>query len=247
MIQSIILIAIACLTSGILYGCALLTKNNPELISGFKWGNTPEEIEEDKQWLKMQDKYMRLSAAVTLAGGIVTALLDSVALYIFFLCAPMLVCISYCHSKKPRRSLCDKLATNIAIGIAAVVLLCTVISLVYVCSTDLDATVSKDKIEFNGLYGVTLECNDVTSVEMTDQLPDLSLRKNGFSWENTKLGYFNTTEGENVLLFVHGNPPLIRLTDKKNGTIYINTKNENATIDLYKEIKRNAKRTQPGQ
>ena len=104
MAQTIILIAIACLTSGILYGCAILTKNNPELTSGFKWGDTPEEREEDKRWLKMVDKHMRLSAIVTLAGSITAALLDSVAPYLFFLCAPMLISISYCYSKKPRRS-----------------------------------------------------------------------------------------------------------------------------------------------
>ena len=43
MIQSVIMILIACVIAALLYGVAALAKMNPELINGFKWGETPEE------------------------------------------------------------------------------------------------------------------------------------------------------------------------------------------------------------
>lgn len=91
------------MVSGILYGSAVLAKMNPEIISGFKWGDTPEEREADKQWLRLADKCVRLAAAATLVCGIVTALLHSEILYAIIICIAPIAPILYCYVKKPKR------------------------------------------------------------------------------------------------------------------------------------------------
>lgn len=64
MAQTVVLIIITTLVALTLYGTSLLATKYPTIISGFKWGTTPEEIEEDKTWLQNSTKpcvYLRPS------------------------------------------------------------------------------------------------------------------------------------------------------------------------------------------
>lgn len=89
MAQTVVLIIITALVALTLYGISLLATKYPTVISGFKGGGTtPEEIEEDKTWLQKFHKAMRLSAAVTLAGGIAAVLLKSDVWFIVFISVP---------------------------------------------------------------------------------------------------------------------------------------------------------------
>ena len=49
--NNIVQILILFVIVGINYGCQKLTRSNPEMISGFHWGKTDEEKENDRAWL----------------------------------------------------------------------------------------------------------------------------------------------------------------------------------------------------
>lgn len=88
MAQTGVLIIITAFVAATLYGTSLLATKYPTIISGFEWGTTPGEIEEDKTWLQKFHKAMRLSAAVTMAGGIAAVLLKSDVWFIVFISVP---------------------------------------------------------------------------------------------------------------------------------------------------------------
>lgn len=103
MAQTGVLIIITAFVAATLYGTSLLATKYPTIISGFKWGTTPKEIEENKTWLQKFHKAMRLSAAVTMAGGIAAVLLGSNVWFIVFISVPALAASIYVAATSPKR------------------------------------------------------------------------------------------------------------------------------------------------
>lgn len=235
MIQSVIMILIACVIAALLYGVAALAKMNPELINGFKWGETPEEKEEDRRWLGLFHSCWKLTAAVLLFGCIVASLLKSEVLYVFFIILPVLAASIYCLVKSPKRMMPK--SRNAIVALLSAVMIAVVVLIGYVRFTDLDATVEKDRIEVAGMYDVTVKCSEITDMAICNSLPKISFRTNGVSLDGVKLGHFQTADGEEVLLLLHGDAPFIRIMDKEHGTIYMNAREAGKTQALYKQLK----------
>ena len=83
--------------STLLYGVTLWAVRCPNIISGFRWGNTPEEVEQDRQWLRRFYRVMTRTALVILLGGVVSIALKSMLLYVLFLCVR-----GFCRAFVPR-------------------------------------------------------------------------------------------------------------------------------------------------
>jgi len=70
--NNIVQILILFVIVGINYGCQKLTRSNPEMISGFHWGKTDEEKENDRVWLILLSRCMRIANLITMIGGIIS-------------------------------------------------------------------------------------------------------------------------------------------------------------------------------
>lgn len=240
MAQTVVLIIITALVALTLYGISLLATKYPTVISGFKWGTTPKEIEENKTWLQKFHKVMRLSAAVTLAGSIAAVLLKSDVWFIVFISVPGLAASIYVAATSPKRKAGARhdRQTKAAIitGVAAVLLVAAPI--VYICNADLDVTFGKDRMEIAGIYGTAIRYSDVAKVTECESLPAISYRSNGFSLDNVNLGHFKTKNGQTVRLFTHSKKFFIRIETKGGDCLYLSKERPAATKRLYYEISR---------
>lgn len=239
MLSVIIPIAIVCFVTAAIYGCNILTKNNPKLIRGFKWGNTPEEREEDELWLKRYRRNMTIAAVVIFFGGITSALFKNTIALLIFLILPSTVAILYSTFTQPRQSKLNK-ASAIIISFA-VVIACILVPVYFTKATDLETTMYKDHIEIGGIYGTTIYYDDITEIKTCDRLPEISLRTNGLSLNDVKLGYFKTADNEKIIIFAHSDSKFIQITDKKQGKIYLNSKHPEKTEEILRQIQHSMK------
>lgn len=235
--EVVIQLFIVFLFSGILYLCAFLARQDPTVIAGFKWGDTPEEIERDKRWLGLFDRLMTLSAKVALAGGVLSVMLGSGALLLVFLFVPFLAPV-YCAVVAPKKNSSSgsrklaKLFALVGIGIFLLVGGATV----YHYVKDLDVSLEDDRLEIKGAYGVTIAYKDIQRVEERPSLPAISLRVNGFSVGDTNLGRFRTEAGREVTLFTHSDSCLIFIEDRRRNHYYLSKERASDTKKLYDGI-----------
>lgn len=61
-----------------------------------------------------------------------------------------------------------------------------------------------ESLQVEGLYGESVRWQDLRDVRLTDRLPDISYRSNGFALGSVRKGFFRTEEGETIKLVVQG-------------------------------------------
>lgn len=98
-----------------------------------------------------------------------------------------------------------------------------------------EIVMSDHAIEIGGMYAESIPLDDVVEVTLVDEIPAMNLRTNGFAAAGYRKGYFRTTNGETVKLFVQSDhPPFIRLRTETQ-TYYWNTGKRPTTI-VYDEL-----------
>ena len=102
MIVIFIKILITLLEVIVLYAAYYLGKKNPTMITGFKWGVSAEEINEDKRWLKRYQKAMKGNVGITLLGGILASFATNSAVYISVLVIPTVIVVIYLSITQPK-------------------------------------------------------------------------------------------------------------------------------------------------
>lgn len=98
--------------------------------------------------------------------------------------------------------------------------------------------VSSGSIELKGMYGETLARSDIKSIEVVGQLPEITLKVNGFAMGKINKGYFKTSEGERVKLILNSRQPQILLITKTDGSKIYYTGRENTIQNQLDEIKK---------
>lgn len=105
------------------------------------------------------------------------------------------------------------------------------------CLKDNQIIVSNNKIEITGEYGADININDLKSILLIDNLPEISSKIHGFDLAIIKKGYFYTSNNEKVKLLINSeSKPLIMITTKDNQKIYYSS-NEKPNEEIYKELK----------
>jgi hypothetical protein len=88
-------------------------------------------------------------------------------------------------------------------------------------------TYDSNRIEFNGSYGESLTQSEIRSVELVNQLPEITLKTNGFALGTIKKGYFKIDNGEIVKIILNSdNKPLILFTKTDGKKIYYSAKDK---------------------
>ena len=110
------------------------------------------------------------------------------------------------------------------------------ISLLYFGMKDNKLDVSGDSIIISGMYGEKIPVTSVTKVEITDKLPSLAARTNGFAFNKHLKGYFRTKKGGTVKLFVDAGMHKYLKISSPLMDYYWNSGSENMN-NIYNEIK----------
>jgi hypothetical protein len=92
-------------------------------------------------------------------------------------------------------------------------------------------------LEIKGLSGMKIARNDVTYFNVTDSLPDISSKANGFAAGEFAKGSFKTDDGRIVKLYINKKShPYLLIETAEDETIYFSS-DEISAIDLYNQIK----------
>lgn len=230
-VQFVILFVIV----GINYGCQKLIQHNPEMISGFHWGETDEEKEKDRAWLKLLSRCMAIANLITMAGGVLSIIFHSPLFYFLSLALPVTIAMIYAYSKRTG-SKGQTFTTSKIVSIVSVIVVLLLIPVVYSYQRDLEVSITQNGMGIGGMYGEELTWQEITEVSMSNTLPSIDRKTNGFSLGAVKLGNFKTTDGQSIKLFTHSAENHIRLVKTDNMVYYLSCKNKDATDKLFADI-----------
>lgn len=81
------------------------------------------------------------------------------------------------------------------------------------------------RIEIKRIYGENLSQNQIESIELVNQFPNITYKTNGFALGSIKKGYFKTENGEMVKLILNSdNKPYILFIKSDGNKIYYSAK-----------------------
>lgn len=239
-IPSIILLAVV----GINYAGMKLAVKNPDLISGFKISEDPEQRKQDIIWLNTLDKYMCRANVLTLIGGIAGIGFRLSLLYYLSLFLPIGVAALLAYVRR-RKTTTQRGKMPITIITVMVVVFLSCIPVFYSCCSNLKVSFVGDNIEISGLYGRNIPIYQINEAALCQSLPPISIRTNGFALGKTCLGHFRTTEGKDIILFTHSDKCFIRITLTDGTTYYLSSEDREETDLLLLQIQDKLRKQPP--
>ncbi len=93
-------------------------------------------------------------------------------------------------------------------------------------------TIKSDSLEISGSYGEDIPFNDIESISLTNELPNITMRTNGFSLGEIKKGYYKSSEGKVKLVLNSQNKPFLKIKKKEGFPIFFTGKSQSAEIVL---------------
>lgn len=87
--------------------------------------------------------------------------------------------------------------------------------------------INQETIEFKGSYGELIPLKEIEYIEMTNTLPDINMKINGFALGEVHKGYFRTSDGERIKLLLNSDQiPFILVFKKSGERIFYSAKKE---------------------
>lgn len=104
---------------------------------------------------------------------------------------------------------------------------------------------NNDTIRFSGMYGFEVNIGEIDNVELSEKLPAIKMRTNGFSFGNIKKGFFDLDKYGKSRLLIHSDiAPYLILSRDNGDIIIINFKDRIETERTYDKIKTIIRRNQ---
>ncbi|MBM7542241.1 hypothetical protein [Amphibacillus cookii] len=92
-------------------------------------------------------------------------------------------------------------------------------------------------LEIGGMYGISIDAEEVEDVLLTDEIPNIRGKTNALSLLSLKKGTFRMDEIEKARLYLHsGNGPYIQIMTSED-VIIVNYRNAEMTESVYEDIK----------
>ena len=217
----------------------LLTENNARyLLAGY---NTMPEEEREKTDIKSYIPFFRkfhLWLGLSfLALGVPLALINKNAGSIFLAVYPVAAYAFFLWKSRKFYKEVYSGWKSIGVFVSLGVLFVVGILLFFGLRED-SLIIKKDALELEGFYGETLPVSDIKSIELTEELPEVTFRANGFALGNVRKGYFRTRDAGQVKLLLNSREePYIMVKKESGEAIYYSSKESSENIKLYKEIK----------
>lgn len=169
------------------------------------------------------------AAAVTFAGGAVSAMLSADVAYFCFLVLPAFV-VGAVGVVLGRRVEGGSIVMPLALCCVVAVLIVSVLPIFINSVHDLDVAVSGGRVELRGSYGETIPLDSVTSVRLVDKLPYIERRTNGYSFNGVALGRFETADGRALTMHVYSaDGPFVELVTRGGRHVYFNSRDAQLT------------------
>jgi len=96
-------------------------------------------------------------------------------------------------------------------------------------------------ISISGIYGISINYQDIKNLDTLLQLPSIKLRTNGYALGGTLKGNFRLDDKTDVKLFVISDSPPFILIKTDDYKIYLNYKDPSRTRELFRIIEKNRK------
>ncbi len=78
------------------------------------------------------------------------------------------------------------------------------------------AIIINDTIRFTGMYGFEMNASEIESIELTDMIPTIKMRTNGFSFGLVNKGFFNLDKFGKTRLLIHSDKSPFLIISKSN-------------------------------
>ncbi|MBL7775082.1 MAG: DUF3784 domain-containing protein [Saprospiraceae bacterium] len=222
----------------------LITENNARfLLAGYNTMRPEERAKIDlKSYLARFKKFHLWLGLSYFAGGVLLLYLaGDLAAGLFLVLYPLVAYLYFAlaghrHSGAPMSRL-NRLAVYVLLGALAFVSVTLALGL----RSD-PLKVESGRLEFTGSNAETLLAADIHSVELTDSLPEFSMRVNGFALGPVRKGLFRTTGGSLVKLVLNTDAkPYLLVTKSDGGRIFYSAKKPSNA-----EVFENMKQALPG-
>lgn len=130
--------------------------------------------------------------------------------------------------------------TKVIIGGISLFLVATVVgtgSLIYQSNKPAEFKVGDGVFEIGGLYGESIDLDDIKDIMLKDTMPDVRQRTNGSSIGSKKKGYFRLDGALNAKLFVDDAKPPFIFVETSSKLIILNCESSKKTEELYNALK----------
>ena len=112
------------------------------------------------------------------------------------------------------------------------------IAVLPITGNDNNMTIRNDTLFIEGSYAKEIPIASITQVDSNATVPDIEMRTNGTSVGENNVGHFQTTEGKEVLLYLHSDKTNVtHIKTKNNEDIYINFKDSALSVDFPNKLK----------
>jgi hypothetical protein len=98
---------------------------------------------------------------------------------------------------------------------------------------------TRSDIRIKGIFGLTINYSDIIQLDTISKLPGIRLRTNGFAFAKNLKGNFRLQDQENAKLFIKAGIPPYILIRTKDLNIYLNSKDPEKTVALFKTMATN--------
>lgn len=106
----------------------------------------------------------------------------------------------------------------------------------YIGFQEAELTLKENSFEISGVYGDEWRFEDITQVDLVEEMPEVLLRTNGYGMQSISKGHFKVKDYGSSLLFIYkGHSPYL-LIKTNDDTIFINAKDAEKTKDWYYQL-----------
>ncbi|WP_157868411.1 PH domain-containing protein [Flavobacterium indicum] len=106
-----------------------------------------------------------------------------------------------------------------------------IVAMFYYSLQDNQIEINDNLVRIKGDYGIDIRTNEIKSIELVNELPEISIKTNGFALQTIRKGNFKTKNGENVNLFINSvEQPIIYITTNTNQKIYYSSKEKSKNL-----------------
>jgi hypothetical protein len=216
-----------------------VTENNAKyLLSGY---NTMTEQDRKNVDIKAYIPYFRnfhifLGISFLMLGAALTYLISENAGGIFLGVYPVLAYMYFVATSSTYLKGAGRRGNKVAFGILGVILL-SIIALFGFGFREDRLTFHSNGVTLGGMYGETLPASEIQSIELVNELPEITFKSNGFALGTIHKGYFKTNREETVKLIMNSDKvPVILLTKSNGERVYYTAKNRTSD-EIVKEMK----------
>lgn len=221
-------------------GIGFLVKSSPSLIAGY---NTMPEDKKKNVDIVGLSTYMRNGFVIIGLSIIVgyylfkwigfTVIAESI-IGIVILPGVLIVVINSQRFDKNKDKAKRAKLTYSFLGLVAV---CVIGLFIYGYSPS-KVDISNSRIKFSGIYGFEMNVSDIDHVELSEDLPEIKMRTNGFSSGAIRKGFFKLDKFGKSRLLIHSNRlPYLIITKNNSEKIIVNFKSKAETEELFGDIK----------